>query len=281
MTSPSLIRPTGRHRKPRESRSARLIRGGFLSGFVGTVAVSASAAQAAESPAETSLELPAVPDTLPGGYTPGAVLAAEATLEYAERIEHRAARAQAEEAARRTAARLAAEAAAEAEAERAAERAAEREAAEEERRRAAAEAVSRTAGRTALPSPASVADEPAPAPSGNGSGVVGFALAQVGDAYVLGATGPDAWDCSSLVQAAYASAGVSLPRTSQAQSALGTPVSLDALQPGDILHWGGRGSAHHVALYIGGGQFVGAQNSGTGVVTRSLDWDTPTGALRL
>ncbi|WP_165990315.1 C40 family peptidase, partial [Streptomyces sp. YIM 98790] len=155
--------------------------------------------------------------------------------------------------------------------------------AEEERRRTAAQAAaSRTADRTELPaSPAASADEPAPAPSGDGSGIVGFALAQVGDAYVLGAGGPDAWDCSSLVQAAYANAGISLPRTSQAQSALGTAIPLSEVRPGDILYWGGRGSAWHVALYVGDGQFVGAQNPGTGVVTRSLDWDTPSGALRL
>ena len=108
-----------------------------------------------------------------------------------------------------------------------------------------------------------------------------FALAQVGKAYVSGATGSSAYDCSGLVQAAYRQVGVDLPRVSQDQSATGTQVSLSNLQPGDILYWGGSGSAYHVAIYVGGGKFVGAQNPSTGVVERSLDWDPPTGAVRV
>lgn len=108
-----------------------------------------------------------------------------------------------------------------------------------------------------------------------------FARAQVGKAYVSGGTGPSSFDCSGLVQAAYRQAGISLPRVSQAQSSAGTSVSLSALQPGDILYWGSRGSAYHVAIYVGGGKFVGAQNSSTGIVERSLSYDKPTGAVRV
>ena len=75
--------------------------------------------------------------------------------------------------------------------------------------------------------------------------------------------------------------GVDLPRVSQAQSTAGTQVSLSNLQPGDILYWGGAGSAYHVGVYVGGGQFVGAQNPSTGVVLRSLDYDPPSGAVRV
>ncbi len=75
--------------------------------------------------------------------------------------------------------------------------------------------------------------------------------------------------------------GVDLPRVSQSQSTAGTQVSLDNLQPGDILYWGGAGSAYHVGIYVGGGQFVGAQNSSTGVVQKSLDYDPPSGAVRV
>ncbi|MEV8152584.1 C40 family peptidase, partial [Streptomyces fradiae] len=105
--------------------------------------------------------------------------------------------------------------------------------------------------------------------------------AQVGDAYVMGATGPNAWDCSGLVQAAYRQAGIDLPRVSGAQSSMGTSVSLDNLQPGDILYWGSRSGSYHVAVYVGGGKYVGAQNPSTGVVERSLDWDRPSGAVRI
>lgn len=68
---------------------------------------------------------------------------------------------------------------------------------------------------------------------------------------------------------------------SQAQSNAGTSVSLSNLQPGDILYWGAKGSAYHVAIYVGGGKFVGAQNPSTGVVERSLSYDMPTGAVRV
>ncbi|MFE9039780.1 C40 family peptidase [Streptomyces sp. NPDC012421] len=119
------------------------------------------------------------------------------------------------------------------------------------------------------------------APSGTAASIVAFARAQVGDAYVTGGTGPNSWDCSGLVQAAYAAAGIDLPRISYQQSSMGTSVSLGNLQPGDILYWGSRSGSYHVAIYVGGGKYVGAQNSSTGVVERSLDWDPPSGAVRV
>ncbi|MCZ9338053.1 C40 family peptidase, partial [Streptomyces sp. TRM76130] len=117
--------------------------------------------------------------------------------------------------------------------------------------------------------------------TGSAAAVVSFVRAQVGAAYVSGATGPSAYDCSGLVQAAYKQVGVSLPRVSQDQSVAGTQVSLDSLQPGDILYWGGAGSAYHVGVYVGDGMFVGAQNSSTGVVERPLSYDPPSGAVRV
>ena len=81
--------------------------------------------------------------------------------------------------------------------------------------------------------------------------VIAFLKAQLGDAYVMGATGPNAWDCSSLVQAAFKQVGVDLPRVSQDQSMQGTEVSLSNLQVGDILYWGAKGSAYHVGVYVG------------------------------
>ncbi len=117
--------------------------------------------------------------------------------------------------------------------------------------------------------------------TGSAAAIVNFARAQVGKAYVMGGTGPSSFDCSGLVQAAYRQAGISLPRMSQAQSSAGTSVSLNALQPGDILYWGSKGSAYHVAIYVGGGKFVGAQNPSTGIVERNLSYDKPTGAVRV
>ncbi len=108
-----------------------------------------------------------------------------------------------------------------------------------------------------------------------------FVKAQIGKSYVLGATGPSAYDCSGLVGAAFKQVGISLPRVSQDQSTAGTQVSLSNLQAGDILYWGSAGSAYHVAVYVGDGMFVGAQNPSTGIVERPLSYDMPTGAVRV
>ncbi|MEU9005995.1 NlpC/P60 family protein [Streptomyces sp. NPDC048551] len=176
-------------------------------------------------------------------------------------------------------------------------KAAEQKAKQEADRKAAAERAGRSSGRTSLTT-ASASDDGGFAPSegGTGSGsstgstskatgsaaaIVNFARAQVGKAYVMGATGSSAYDCSGLVQAAYRQAGISLDRTSQDQSLAGTSVSLSNLQPGDILFWGSKGSAYHVAIYVGGGKFVGAQNPSTGIVERNLSYDMPTGAVRV
>jgi len=105
--------------------------------------------------------------------------------------------------------------------------------------------------------------------------------AQIGDAYVSGGTGPNSWDCSGLMQTAFKQVGIDLPRVSQDQSTAGTQVSLDNLQPGDILYWGSAGSAYHVAVYVGDGMFVGAQNPSSGVVEKPLSYDPPTGAVRV
>jgi cell wall-associated NlpC family hydrolase len=263
----------GRHRKPRQPRTNRLIRGGLLSGVVGTVAVTASttgpafATQQGRADTETTAELPA----LDGLLADSATRAAAATQDYVTEAEVR----QAREAAQQQAIE---EAQADAAERREREERRERAAAEAEARREAAAAAEAEAQAQAAPEP-----EPEPeATTGAGaSPVVDYVLAQLGDGYALGSAGPDAWDCSSLVQAAYATVGVSLPRTAAEQSLSGTQVSLDAIQPGDILYWGGAGSAYHVAIYTGEGTFIGAQNSSTGVVERTLDWDPPAGAIRV
>jgi cell wall-associated NlpC family hydrolase len=98
---------------------------------------------------------------------------------------------------------------------------------------------------------------------------VSTALAQVGDPYVWGAGGPDAFDCSGLTQYAYAAAGISLPHSSRMQSQMGTPVSRDQLQPGDLVFF--YSPVSHVGMYIGNGQMVRAATSGQPVQVVSLD----------
>lgn len=111
--------------------------------------------------------------------------------------------------------------------------------------------------------------------------LVAFLRAQVGDRYVWGGNGPNAWDCSGLTKAAYAHIGISLYRTSQMQSTEGTRVSLSRLRVGDLLFWGGYGTAHHVAIYIGHGEYIAAENPQSGVVVRSLSFSRPDFARRI
>jgi cell wall-associated NlpC family hydrolase len=119
-------------------------------------------------------------------------------------------------------------------------------------------------------------------PSGNARQVVAFAAAQVGKSYVLGADGPNAWDCSSLVQAAYATASIALPRTADeqyddarahGQVSAGSP-QLSGLQLGDLLFSPGSDPVSatdgqpigHVAIYAGDGVVVEAKGAAWGVI---------------
>jgi cell wall-associated NlpC family hydrolase len=131
---------------------------------------------------------------------------------------------------------------------------------QEARQDAAAEATAAAPSRSVTRAPAT----PPPAPSsGRGAAAVSFALAQVGDAYVYGATGPDAWDCSGLTMGAWAAAGVSIPHSSSMQTGVGPSVSTSALQPGDLVFY--YSPISHVALYIGNGQVVHAPNPSSSV----------------
>jgi cell wall-associated NlpC family hydrolase len=81
-------------------------------------------------------------------------------------------------------------------------------------------------------------------------------MSKIGSPYRYGATGPNAFDCSGLVSWAYKKAGKSLPRTSRAQSNVGTPVSRDNLQPGDLVFF--YKPVSHVGIYIGDGKILHA-----------------------
>jgi cell wall-associated NlpC family hydrolase len=98
-----------------------------------------------------------------------------------------------------------------------------------------------------------------------GNAIVSAALAQVGDAYVWGANGTNAWDCSSLTQYAYRQAGISLPRQSDAQASRGHRVSRSEARPGDLVYRPG-----HVGIYLGDGRKVHASSPSTGVIVSSL-----------
>lgn len=119
------------------------------------------------------------------------------------------------------------------------------------------------------PAPAAAA---APVASGGAAKAVAFALQQQreGDRYVYGGNGPSSWDCSGLTKAAWAQAGVTLPRTSSAQAGAGKATTRAALVPGDLVVY--FSPVSHVAMYIGNGQVVQASNPSTGVQVNSIDW---------
>lgn len=103
------------------------------------------------------------------------------------------------------------------------------------------------------------------------SNIVDRALSYVGAPYVFGGTNRSGFDCSGFTKYVYAQFGVSLPRTSFEQFDSGTPVSMDNLQPGDLVFFTtyARG-ASHVGIYIGGGRFVQAANPNSGVEVSNL-----------
>jgi cell wall-associated NlpC family hydrolase len=109
---------------------------------------------------------------------------------------------------------------------------------------------------------------------------VAYAYSKLGDPYVYGATGPSSFDCSGLVQAAWAAAGVSIPRDTYEQWAALPHVPTSQLQPGDLLYFNGES---HAAIYVGGNMIVDAPVPGQNVEEVALSgWYAQTldGAVR-
>ncbi|RYB96366.1 hypothetical protein EUA06_01980 [Nocardioides glacieisoli] len=133
--------------------------------------------------------------------------------------------------------------------------------------------------RKRLLSSRSVTRMPASVPaSGRAAAAIAYAMAQVGDAYVYGAAGENAFDCSGLTMRAWAQAGVSLPHSSTAQFSSGTRIAASELQPGDLVFY--YSPISHVGMYIGNGQIVDAANPGTGVRIAGLYSMPYVGAVR-
>lgn len=105
------------------------------------------------------------------------------------------------------------------------------------------------------------------------------AVAQVGTPYRYGGAAPGGFDCSGLVQFAFKRAGISLPRTAAAQATVGKPVSLDNLQPGDLLFF--YRPVGHVVVYVGNGKIAEASEPGKPVHVRKLYTNGFVGARRV
>lgn len=108
-----------------------------------------------------------------------------------------------------------------------------------------------------------------------GDEIVANARAELGKPYVYGATGPDDFDCSSLVQFVFGKAGLSVPRVSSAQFTFGTQIQAADLAPGDLVfsEWSGDDVPHHghVAIYAGNGMIIEAPHPGGVVQEVPLD----------
>jgi cell wall-associated NlpC family hydrolase len=110
---------------------------------------------------------------------------------------------------------------------------------------------------------------PQPGPGAEGMVAVQAALTRIGSPYSWGASGPGSFDCSGLVMWAFQQAGVSLPHSSQALAQGGQPVSMDQMQPGDLVTF--YSDASHVGIYIGDGMMVHASTYGTPVRVAPVD----------
>jgi cell wall-associated NlpC family hydrolase len=114
---------------------------------------------------------------------------------------------------------------------------------------------------------------------------VRWALAQLGDPYRWGATGPDTFDCSGLTSSAYRAAGVGIPRVSRAQWGAGPHVAVANLLPGDLVFYADNpadpATIHHVGLYIGNGLMVHAPHTGDVVRVASIWRESFAGATRI
>jgi cell wall-associated NlpC family hydrolase len=130
----------------------------------------------------------------------------------------------------------------------------------------------------AAPAPAPAAPAPAPAPapatgSGTYEAAITVALGKVGAPYFYqwGGTGPYGFDCSGLVQNAFAAAGKYLPRTaSQQYAAAPVHVPISQARRGDLLVWGSAPNFYHVAIYLGNGQVVQALNPQEGITVSTI-----------
>lgn len=117
-----------------------------------------------------------------------------------------------------------------------------------------------------------------PAPTEAAGSAIQFAMSQQGKPYEWGAatTHQNSFDCSSLMLQSYRSAGITLPRTSREQYKAGAWLPVEQAQPGDLLFWAydpsNPATIHHVAMYLGDGKIVEAQQTGVPVHVRPVRW---------
>lgn len=119
--------------------------------------------------------------------------------------------------------------------------------------------------------------QPAPAPSAGSShanAIIGYAKSKMGSRYVWGAEGPNTFDCSGLVTAAYRSIGIYVPHYTGSQYAMASKVPFSQRQPGDLIFWARGGDIYHVAIYLGNDQVIHASQPSVPLGIQGLyNWD--------
>lgn len=108
-----------------------------------------------------------------------------------------------------------------------------------------------------------------PAASGGIQTAINAGFGHLGTPYVWGGKGPSGFDCSGFVSWAFAQGGISIPSSTSALAGTGTKVSASDMQPGDIVFFNTYKTNGHVGIYLGGGKFIGAQNS-TGLAVADM-----------
>lgn len=131
--------------------------------------------------------------------------------------------------------------------------------------------------------PSTPAPKPtAPAPSGSGSAVVAEAYKYIGVPYVWGGKDPSGFDCSGFTSYVYRQAtGREIGGWTVPQESAGTRISVSEAQAGDLLFWGSPGGTSHVAISLGGGQYIHAPQPGQTVTTGSVQYWAPDFAVRM
>jgi cell wall-associated NlpC family hydrolase len=131
---------------------------------------------------------------------------------------------------------------------------------------------------SAVPAPKRTVATASSSSGSKGAKALAFAKRQIGDPYRYGATGPNAWDCSGLTGGAWKAAGVTIPRTSQAQFRAGRKVAKSDLKPGDLVFF--YSGISHVGIYAGNGNVVHASRPGKPVGTIKMSYMPYQGARR-
>ena len=110
--------------------------------------------------------------------------------------------------------------------------------------------------------------------------LVAYAKQFVGNPYVFGGTSlTNGADCSGFVMRVYEKFDISTGRNTKQQANNGREISIDAVQPGDLIFYGSGGEISHVAIYMGDGRVVHAANSKSGIITSSMTYRTPIKAV--